>query len=179
MRRSWYYNQLNTNHPKLLSGVKSDVDQFVEALKPFEREEQYNAILLENLFRKIMTGLVSTNIEKHDYFIAPEIVDGEMKRGEFQLPAGYTLVPHLLLFKVVNTTDYVEAPLPDFKIRYDNKDDKYITSLKGFISSMLIRRGMYEMQFNKPERAKIYAMKAAADFPNITLPPVLSNLILN
>jgi hypothetical protein len=44
---------------------------------------------------------------------------------------------------------------------------------------MLIRRGMYEMQFNKPERAKIYAMKAAADFPNITLPPVLSNLILN
>ena len=179
LRRSWYYNQLNTNHPKLLSGVKSDVDQFVEALKPFEREEQYNAILLENLFRKIMTGLVSTNIEKHYYFIAPEIVDGEMKRGEFQLPAGYTLVPHLLLFKVVNTTDYVEAPLPDFKIRYDNKDDKYITSLKGFISSMLIRRGMYEMQFNKPERAKIYAMKAAADFPNITLPPVLSNLILN
>ena len=179
LRRSWYYNQLNTNHPKLLSGVKPDVDQFVEALKSFEREEQYNAILLENLFRKIMTGLVSTNVDKHDYFIAPELVDGEMKRGEFQLPAGYTLVPHLLLFKVVNTTDYVEAPLPDFKIRYDNKDDKYITSLKGFISSMLIRRGMYEMQFNKPERAKIYAMKAAADFPNLTLPPVLSNLILN
>ena len=179
LRRSWYYNQLNTNHPKLLSRLKPEVYQFIEALKPFERQEQYNAILLENLFRKIMTGLVSTNIEKHYYFIAPEIVDGEMKRGEFQLPAGYTLVPHLLLFKVVNTTDYVEAPIPDFKIRYDNKDDKYITSLKGFISSMLIRRGMYEMQFNKPERAKIYAMKAAADFPNITLPPVLSNLILN
>ena len=179
LRRSWYYNQLNTNHPKLLSRLKPEVDQFIEALKPFEREEQYNANLLENLFRKIMTGLVSTNIEKHDYFIAPEIVDGEMKRGEFQLPAGYTLVPHLLLFKVVNTTDYVEAPIPDFKIRYDNKDDKYITSLKGFVASMLIRRGMYELQFNKPERAKIYAMKAEADFPNITLPPALSNLILN
>ena len=179
LRRSWYYNQLNTNHPKLLSGVKPEVEQFIEALKPFESEEQYNANLLENLFRKIMTGLVSTNIEKHDYFIAPEIVDVEMKRGEFQLPAGYTLVPHLLLFKVVNTTDYVEAPLPEFKIRYDNRNDKYITSLKGFVASMLIRRAMYEMQFNKPERAKIYAMKAAADFPNITLPPALSNLILN
>jgi hypothetical protein len=179
LRRSWYYNQLNTNHPELLSGVKPEVDQFIEALKPFEREEQYNANLLENLFRKIMTGLVSTNIDKHDYFIAPEIVDGEMKRGEFQLPAGYTLVPHLLLFKVVNTADYVEAPLPEFKIRYDNKDDKYITSLKGFVASMLIRRAMYELQFNKTERAKIYATKAAADFPNITLPPVLSNLILN
>ncbi len=179
LRRSWYYNQLATNYPKLLSGVKPEVDQFIEALKPFEREEQYNANLLENLFRKIMTGLVSTNIDKHNYFIASEIVDGEMKRGEFQLPAGFTLVPHLLLFKVVNTSDYVEVPLPDFKIRYDNKDDKYITSLKGFVASMLIRRAMYEMQFNKTDRAKIYAMKAAADFPNISLPPVLSNLILN
>jgi hypothetical protein len=179
LRRSWYYNQLITNYPKLLNGVKPEVDQFIEALKPFEREEQYNANLLENLFRKIMTGLVSTNIDKHDYFIAPEVVDGEMKRGEFQLPEGHTLVPHLLLFKVVNTSDYVEVPLPEFKIRYDKKDDKYITSLKRFVASMLIRRAMYELQFNKTERAKIYTMKAAADFPNITLPPALSNLILN
>lgn len=126
-----------------------------------------------------MTGLVSTNIDKHDYFIAPEIVDGEMKRGEFQLPEGYTLVPHLFLFKVVNTTDYVEAPLPEYKIRYNQNDDKYTSSLKGFVASMLVRRAMYEMQFNRTDRAKIYAMKAAADFPTVTLPSVLSNLILN
>lgn len=179
LRRSWYYNQLNTNHPTLLAGVKPEMEQFIEALKPFEREEQFNANLLENLFRNIMTGLVSTNIDKHDYFIAPELVDGEIKRGEFQLPERYTLVPHLFLFKVVNTTEYVEAPLPDFKIRFDKKDDQYITSLKGFVASMLVRRALYEVQFNKMDRAKIYAMKAAADFPNFTLPPVLSNLILN
>jgi hypothetical protein len=179
LRRSWYYNQLNTNHPALLKGISSDVNQFKEALKPFEREEQFNANLLENLFRRIMTGLVATNIDKQDFFIAPEVVDGEMKRGEFQLSEGYTLVPHLLLFKVVKTSDYVEAPLPDFKIRFGNKDDQYVTSLKGFVASMLVRRAMYELQFNKTDKAKIYAMKAAADFPNITLPPALSNLILN
>ena len=39
-----------------------------------------------------MTGLVSTNIDKHDFFVAPELVNGEMKRGEFQLPGGYTLL---------------------------------------------------------------------------------------
>lgn len=179
LRRSWYYNQLSINHPNLLTGIKPEVDKFIEALKPFERQEQFNSALLENLFRKIMTGLVSTNIDKHDYFIAPEIVDGEMKRGEFQLPEGYTLVPHLFLFKVVNTTDYVEAPLPEYKIRYNQNDDKYTSSLKGFVASMLVRRAMYEMQFNRTDRAKIYAMKAAADFPTVTLPPVLSNLILN
>jgi hypothetical protein len=102
-----------------------------------------------------------------------------MKRGEFQLPQGFTLIPHLLLFKVVKSDEYVEAPLPEFEIRYNLVDDKYLTSLKGFIASMLIRRAIYELQFNKTERAKIYASKAAADFPNISLPPALSNLILN
>lgn len=179
LRRSWYYNQLNKNHPTLLTGVKSEVDQFTEALKPFEREEQFNANLLESLFRKIMTGLVSTNIEKHEYFIAPEVVDGEMKRGEFLLPEGYTLVPHLFLFKVVNSGDYIEAPLPEFKIRFNDNEDKYITSLKGFVASMLVRRAMYEMQFNKTERAIIYAKKVAIDFPSVTLPPALSNLLIH
>lgn len=179
LRRSWYYHQLETNHPSLLNGVKPDVDKFIEALIPFERDENFNSNLLEGLFRRIMAGLISTNIDKHDYFIAPELVDGEMRRGEFQLPKGYSLVPHLFLFKVVNTNDYVEAPLPDYKIRFGDMDDKYITALRGFLSSMLIRRAIYELQFDKTERAKIYVKKLAADFPNVALPPALSNLKLN
>ncbi|MBK7632655.1 MAG: DUF2723 domain-containing protein [Ignavibacteriales bacterium] len=179
LRRSWYYKQLSTNHPTLLNGVQVDVDQFIEALKPFEREQQYNANLLENLFRRIMTGLVSTNIDNHNYFVAPEIVNGEMKRGEFQLPQGYTLVPYQFLFKVVRTSEYVDAPLPDFKIRFGTKEDQYISSLKGFVASMLVSRAIYEVQFNKLYRAKIYVKKLAADFPDVTLPPVLSNLVFN
>lgn len=181
LRRSWYYNQLQTNHPSLLNGIKPDVDQFLEALKPFEREEKekVNGNLLEMLFKKIMAGLISTNIVKHEYFIAPEIVDGEMRRGEFQLPAGHTLVPYLFLFKVVSSSEYIEAPLPNYNIRFENRDDKYIVALKGFLSSMLIRRAMYELQFNKIERAKIYTEKIIADFPDVTLPPALTNLMNN
>lgn len=181
LRRSWYYNQLETNHPNLLKGIKPEVEQFIEALKPFEREQKdkTNNQLLESLYRKIMTGLISTNIIKHDYFIAPELVNGEMKRGEFQLPEGYTLVPYLFLFKVVNTGNYVNAPLPDFKIRFESRDDKYVTSLRGFIASMLISRALYEVQFNKLDIARTYTMKLAADFPEFALPPTLSNLKLN
>lgn len=177
LRRSWYYKQLNTNYPGLLSGVSKDIEQFLDALKPFEREQNFNANLLESLFRKIMTGLVSTNIKKHDYFIASELVDGEMKRGEFQLPDGYTLVPHLFLFKVVDSNEYVEAPLPDYKIRFKNADDKYQTALKGFVSSMLMRRALYELQHQKTDRAEIYVKKIKDDFPDIIIPPQLSVLI--
>ena len=177
LRRSWYYNQIKTNHPKLLLGIEPEVNQFIEALKPFEREENFNANLLENLFRKIMTGLIATNISKHYYFIAPELVDVEMRQGNFQLPTGYTLVPYLFLFKVVNSNEYVEAPMPDYNFRFDNRDDKYLVALKGFLSSMLIRRATYELQFSKAEQAKIYVNKLAVDFPDVTLPPILTNLM--
>lgn len=179
LRRSWYYNQLERNHKNLLSGIRPEVNQFLKALEPFEKGENYNSNLLENLFRRIMTGLISTNISEHDYFIGPEVIDGEMSRGEFNLPDGYFLVPHLLLFKVVNTDQYIEAPLPDFNIRFLSNRDKYAESLQNIIGGMLIRRAIYEMNFGFNDRAKIYAKKAATDFSMTNLPPALKSLINN
>ena len=179
LRRSWYYNQIERDHPGLLKGIRSEVDNFLDALKPFERSENFNPNSLENLFRKIMTGLISTNIKEHHYFIAPELVEGEMSRGDFQLPKGYTLVPYSFLYEVVTTNDYVESPLPDFEIRFLKNKDKYAESLQNIIGRMLVRRGLYEMNFNFSDRAKIYVEKIETEFPDINLPPQLKKLINN
>ncbi|MGQ9798674.1 MAG: glycosyltransferase family 117 protein [Ignavibacterium sp.] len=179
LRRSWYYNQLERNYPGLLSGLRNDINLFLNALKPFERKENYNASLLENLYRRIMMNLVATNFDKHEIYIAPEIFDNEMQRGEFSLPKGYKLVPHLFLFKVVNNDEYVEAPLPDFKLNFSERKDKYQTSLSSFVGLMLVRRAYYELQYNKPERAKIYLKKVAEDFPETQIPQQLRSLILD
>lgn len=179
LRRSWYYNQLERNYPGLLSGLRNDVNLFLDALKPFERKENYNASLLENLYRRIMMNIVATNFDKREIYIAPELFDNEMQRGEFSLPEGYKLVPHLLLFKVVNTDDYVEAPLPDFKLNFSERKDKYQTSLSSFVGLMLVRRAYYEVQFNKVERAKIYLKKVAEEFPETQIPQQLRSLVLD
>ena len=39
LRRSWYYGQINRQHPRLLEGVNTEVNMFEDALKPFERNE--------------------------------------------------------------------------------------------------------------------------------------------
>lgn len=179
LRRSWYYDQLERNYPGLLSGLRNDINLFLDALKPFERKENYNASLLENLYRRIMMNLVATNFDKHEIYIAPELFDNEMQRGEFSLPEGYKLVPHLFLFKVVNTDDYVEAPLPEFKLNFSERKDKYQTSLSSFVGLMLVRRAYYEVQYNKPERAKIYLKKVAEEFPETQIPQQLRSLILD
>lgn len=179
LRRSWYFNQIERNYPGLLSGVQSDVNLFLDALKPFERKENYNSILLENLYRRIMTNLISTNYDKREIYIGPEIFDNEIQRGEVILPEGYKLVPDLFLFKVIKTDNYVDAPLPDFELKFSARRDKYQTALNSIIGLMLVRRAYYEMQFNKPERAKLYLKKVVEEFPNTQIPQQLQSLILN
>ena len=179
LRRSWYFNQLERNYPGLLSGVQTDVNLFLDALKPFERKENYNSALLENLYRRIISNMISTNFDKRDIYIGPEIFDNEMQRGEVTLPEGFKLVPHLFLFKVVKTDDYVEAPLPEFELNFSERKDKYQTALNSIVGLMLVRRAYYEMQFNKPDRAKLYLRKVAEEFPNTQIPQQLQSLILN
>ncbi len=179
LRRSWYYNQIENSYPDILSGIKTEIDLFLNALKPFERKEKYDSNLLESLFRRIMTNFVLTNFNKREFHLTPELVENEMRKGEFSLPEGYDLVPYLLTFKVVNSNDYVEAPLPDFNFRIDKVNDKYQTGIVNIVSSMLINRAIYERMNNKEDRAKIYVKKALEISPDIIVPNQIRDLVFN
>ena len=176
LRRSWYFDQLNRNYPYLFNHMSDLVNKFREALVPFERSENFNRNLLERLYRKLMTDLVANNIENRDYYIAPEIVEQELQRGEFALPQGYSLVPDLLLFKVVKGNEYIPANDPDFEIRLSDKRNYYIDKIEYFVGSMLARRAIYELQNNKSDRAKVYLKKIREDFPSYNLPVTLRNI---
>jgi len=177
LRRSWYYNQLKRIHPDLLSGIENEVKMFLDALKPFERSENYNTQLLESLYRQIITKLVTTNVDKYSIYIAPELVDNEMQKGEFTLPPDYYLVPDLFLFKVVRTKEYVPAQEPSFNIQIPERRNYYVNFIEEKIGLMLARRTIYEMQNNKSERAKVYINKIKSDLPEYKLSPELMRVI--
>jgi hypothetical protein len=177
LRRSWYYHQLDNNHPKLFSGMHIDVNNFLTALAPFESNDKFDPGLLEACYRKIMTDLVGTNINNADFYIGPELFENEMQRGEFTLPAGYTLVPDLFLFKVVKGSGYIPAPDPNFIIRFPKVRTEYINFIEQTVGSMLARRALYEMQFDKIDRAKIYIRKIKNDLPDYILPPGLADVL--
>lgn len=170
LRRSWYPNQLIHNHPTVFRSVQSDITQFLEALAPFEKGKVYNAELIERLYRNLMTKLVTSNIDRHPFYIAPELVENEMTRGEFSLPKGYYLVPDIFLFKVTKSNEYIPARDPDFTIRFPKNRNHYTDFIENMIGSMLVRRALYEMQFDKISRAKIYINKIKHDLPHFQIP---------
>ncbi len=179
LRRSWYYNQLNTTFPGITDGIKPMIDQFLEALKPFERGEEFNSQLLENLYRRIMTELITTNIDKHDFYIAVELVSNEMQKGEFVLSQGYTLVPDVFFYRVVKGSgeEYIPAEDPDYEIRIPAKKNYYIDFIKNVCGWMLVKRALYEMQFDNVSRAKVYIKKLKQNFPDHQIPKGLAEVI--
>jgi hypothetical protein len=179
LRRSWYYHQLKTAYPGLLDGIQKEENNFLKSLRPFERDEKFDAALLERLFRQLMTNLAAANLEERDFYIAPEVFENEMQRGEFVLPEGYNLVPDLFLFKAVRGSEYVPASEPDFKIRLPEKRNIYINNIENFIGNMLVRRALYEMQFDETEKAKKYIDKIKSDLPNYIIPAGISEAIGN
>ncbi len=178
LRRSWYYNQLKTDYPLVLKRLGNVVNKFLAALKPFENDQPYNPALLEKRYRELMTGLVSANITKRDFYVGPELFENEMQRGEFVLPPGYTLVPDLFLFKVVKGKKYIPAANPDFKIRFPQNKNHYTKFIENIVGTMLTRRALYEMQYDKIERAKIYIQKIKNDLPDYKIPQGLEQVLI-
>ncbi len=170
LRRSWYYDQLRNITPKIFNGFEDDVQEFLSALKPFERGGNYDAGKLETYFQRIMTNLVKFNSDQYSFYIGPELVENEMRRGQFSLPGGFSIVPDLLLFKVVKGNDYHPAPAPDFTIRKAGNPNEYHKFIESLCAKMLIYRTMYEIQHDKEDRARLYAEKVLTDFPGIPLP---------
>jgi tetratricopeptide (TPR) repeat protein len=177
LRRSWYYNQLENYHPGIISSLQPTVDQFLQALKPFERSENFNPQLLESLFQKIMTDLVAVNYDKRTFYIAPEVFENEMQKGQFALPEGYTLVPDIFFFKVNKGGEYLPAKDPEFSIRFPEKRNYYHDTIEKLIGGMLVRRALYEMQYDKLQRAKVYIKKLKKEFPDYPVPKGLTEVI--
>ena len=178
LRRSWYYKQAAHDHPELFKGMEQDVNNFLDAVAPFERGENFNPDFIEMNYRKVLTDLVAKNITDRDVYIAPELFEKEMQKGEFALPKGYTLVPDLFMFKVEKTgKGYTPAENPDFTLRFPASNNRYAKLIEDFVGSMLARRALYEMQYDKVERAKLYISKIKKSFPDYKLPPGLADVI--
>ncbi|MFA6026856.1 MAG: DUF2723 domain-containing protein [Ignavibacteriaceae bacterium] len=177
LRRSWYFNQLNKNHSEIISGVTPTINQFKEALIPFEREGQFDPVLLEKLYQSLLKGLIETNIDKRPVYLGAELVMNEMQKGEFKLPQGLTLVPDIFFFKVVKTNKYVPADNPNFHVRFPKQNNYYVSFVEDMIGSMLVRRALYEMQFDNRERAKVYIKKLKEELPDFAIPAGLAEVI--
>lgn len=178
LRRSWYYPQITNGRPWLKESLGEEEARFAEALKPFEREEQYDGKLLEGLYRKIIFNIIANNINKRDVYLGTDLI-ANIRSGEVPIPEGYTVIPDNLLFKVVknDSTAYYPAKDFNFKLRVPTADNAYTKFILSNSADALTQRAIYEYQHNKLEKAKFYINKVLEFNPNYEFPKGLMQAI--
>lgn len=176
LRRSWYFDQLTNNYPQIMQKVESEVDSFLKALEPFERGGDFNPNLIERGYRGLIARLIETNALHRTVYIAPELVEGEFRRGELYLPRGIQLVPDLFFFRVVTSNEYRPLRNVDVAIRFPTRGNHYSDVIKNFISKMFTWRALYELQFGKTENARTLKRIIQTHFPNFQFPQSLRDI---
>jgi hypothetical protein len=176
LRRSWYFDQLRVSHPEVLQRIEPEVQRFVEAVIPFERNQHYNASQIEQRYRALIARLVETGVEYGNVFLGPELVEGEFRRRELSLPAGLLIVPDLLTFRVVRSTDYspLRSGLPE--IRFPTSQDYYSGTIRSLVTGMLVTRAIYEEYHQRDDEARSLAKQIRRRFPDVELPDRLEDL---
>ncbi|HOI28282.1 MAG TPA: DUF2723 domain-containing protein [Melioribacteraceae bacterium] len=170
LRRSWYFNQLKRNKPDLFDGMEEDISQFLKVLQPFEDGDVFDPNLLEMNYRNVMKRLVETN-EGRDFYIGLELFSNEMQRGEFSLPGGYNLVPHIFLFKATKSNEYIDAPDADFILRFPPNKNRYNVFIEETVGRMLSYRILYEISWDRKNKAIGYYKKIREGLPGFQIPP--------
>ncbi|HPN37596.1 MAG TPA: DUF2723 domain-containing protein [Melioribacteraceae bacterium] len=173
LRRSWYYTQLETNYKGIFDNLQNDKIEFLKALQPFERKEDYNPQILEKYYRAIIKGLIADNIDKRPIYFGPELIDNEIKNDQIEIPDGLSLVPEGLLYRVVKNRDYHPQNNYNINIRFPKTEDKYIINLKNIIFGMLANRAIYEKSYNRIENEKLIKDIIISNFPDKNLPQFL------
>lgn len=174
LRRSWYYHQLETDYPGILDSMKTDVKGFLKALQPFERNEKFNPNLLERYYKAIITDLLTTH--KGDVFIAPELYNNEIRKGELSVPSGYHLVPYNYLLLLTKKSGYITAPELTDSIRFPKLRNKYTDVIEQTIINAFSYRALYELSYGFKGKAKKIVLLLKKKFPNIKLDKRLSGL---
>lgn len=152
LRRSWYYPQLEGMYPGILAPVNKLVTQFQAAIIPFEEGEKFDPNRLEALFRGIQNGLIAGNLGKYPVLIMPEMVEKELRAGEWAVPAGSVLVPCPYYLEIVPDTIYRPMnwtqEIPSSPMR--NYYEKYPVQL---LRNLNLYRLQYETHTGHPDAA--------------------------
>lgn len=107
--------------------------------------------------------------QQKNVYVTIEVYRDWIQTGKIKLNQGEQIIPDQLVLKIVKDTLYHPAKDPTFIIRKDNCNldtDRYLLRLIPF---MLEKRVIYELSFNKKERAKLYFNKIRDLFPEYNI----------
>jgi len=182
LRRSWYYDYLNTAYPEMLAAARDKVDAFLEDLRHWEQDPKlYERDLMLNerintRFYDMIEAFVTNQAASAPVYITSNIAtnaQGQNHELTEWLRKTYDIAPRGLVFQVTdkgNLTEPAEIQLQtrglnDGTLQFADDDVVKLKVLPVYVV-MLTNRGLYLAAYGRHDRA-VAAFKDALEInPN-------------
>ena len=152
LRRSWYFMQIEKNHPAIYKKSERDIKSFLEELDKFEHDTPYDPAVIEAKYNQMIDGFIDHNFDSVAVYVTPEI--------EAHLASHYLRVPEGFAFRLYRDTVYHPVRFPTMSYHPYHKANMYTQQIYHLYTSMLAQRAVYEEGQGKSNFAQAYARKA-------------------
>jgi tetratricopeptide (TPR) repeat protein len=138
LRRSWYLEQLQRQHPWLYARSEREIRDFAAQLDRFEKELPYDPGEIEARYTLMINSFLDRNAGDHPLYVTFEVAP--------KFGAAYRRIPEGLAFRLYrpDALPSPDAPVWDeFAFRPFRRDEPLADNLVGFYGSMLANRGIF------------------------------------
>ena len=152
LRRSWYFKQLERQHPQLIESSRREVDEFLKELYKFEHNLPYDPAVIQSRFEEMIHGFLQNAYGARAVYVTPEI-EPEFLRGFQKVPSG-------LAFRLYEDTTYHPMTSREFTFRPILGNDKYSEAVRGLYASAYVNEGIYLAVGGNKDSAVAFLQKA-------------------
>jgi tetratricopeptide (TPR) repeat protein len=145
LRRSWYFKQLEHQHPRLVENSRGEIDAFLKELYKFEHNLPYDPAVIEARYEEMIRSFLVKNEPVCPVYVTPEI-EQEFTRGLQRVPSG-------LAFRIYPDTTYHDITPRDFAFHPITKRDTYSEAIRNLYAGAYCNQGIYLAIRGKREKA--------------------------
>lgn len=159
MRRSWYLDQLENNHPGFTAPVKKEMEVLRKELYKFEHDLPYNGAEIDAAYYGLMEAMIDRHIAQRPAYVT---LDFPTEAG-----ARYRRTPQGLAFRLMSdSTTYLPEEFPRYEFHpLSGRVDYYAAKTHEIYANMIFARARYEREHGRDSLALRYLDYALAFDP--------------
>ncbi|MBI5470829.1 MAG: DUF2723 domain-containing protein [Ignavibacteriae bacterium] len=158
LRRSWYFKQLEHQHPWLVEKSRPEIEEFLKELYKFEHELPYDSRVIEGRYIEMIRSFIMNNINSRPVYVTTEI--------EQEFTAGMQRVPEGLALRVYNDSLRHEMRNVPFAFRPFERHGRLEDALVNMYATACNAQGVYWAQIGNIDSARTAFRVALQYNPN-------------
>jgi hypothetical protein len=158
LRRSWYIQSLRIHHASFMSRAEKEIDEFLEAVQPFENKEKFDGNFIQSKYIAMINALIDRTYEMgHDVFLTYDPPAGVAEKYFKE-----SVIAAVKLRKEMKELTTINVESLQFRNFFDASvpPDRMARFFRTYYGRLIFARGFAAEKLEQPAEASLLYEKA-------------------